>query len=177
MVAFTGLVISPHFWGLCHSHLKWVYICLFYVLLIPFTHYCMAHEVSFGTTFMFSLDYSTSFSEDISVNVLANAIISIFWTMCMIYLKDTAPPWSNRAVIVQQGPQTSLSSSHKTEARRYFPGLWFTWKPVSVAWPKFQDLHRSTHDCQELETYVQQLNDCLHGEIGKCRVEWASSLA
>lgn len=180
VVTFTGLVISPHFWGLYtwyHSHLKCVCICLFYVLLILFTHYCMAHEVIFGTTFMLSLDYSISFSEDVSDNVLANAITSIFWPRCMVCLKDIALPWSKRATMFQQGLQSSLSSSHKTEAGRYFPGLWFTWKPVSVAWPKFQDLHRSTHDSQELESYVQLRNDCLHGEIGKCRVEWASSLA
>lgn len=47
-----------------------------YVFLIHFTYYGMAHEVSFGTTFMLSLDYSISFSEDVSDNVLANAITS-----------------------------------------------------------------------------------------------------
>lgn len=148
VVTFTGPVISPHFWGLyswCPSHLKWVYICLFYVLLIPIiTHYCTAHEVSFGATFMLFLDYSISFSEGISDNVLANAITFIFWTRFMVCLKDTAPPWSKRVTMFQQGLQPSLSSSHETEAGRYFPGMWFAWKPVSVAWPKFQNLQKST---------------------------------
>lgn len=116
-----------------------------YVLLIPFTHYYMAHEVSFGTAFMLSLEYSISFSEGISDNVLANAITSIFWTRRLVCLKDTAPPWSERATTFQQGLQSSLSSGHKSEAGRHFPGLWFTWKSVSVTWPKLQDLHKSTH--------------------------------
>lgn len=139
VVTFASVIISPHFWGLytwCHPHLKRLNICLFYVLLIPFIYYCIAHEVSFGTTFMLSLYYSISFSEDVSDNMSADAITSIFWTRFMACLKDTAPPWSKRATMFQQGLQSSLPGSHKTKAGRHFAGLWFTRKPVSVAWAK-----------------------------------------
>lgn len=52
---------------------------------------------------MVSLDCVIFLSEHISDNVLASAMAAIFGQGGMACLKDTAPPWSKKAMMFWQG--------------------------------------------------------------------------